>query len=685
MSSPSHPFLRFNIRSSILSLTRSPFLLIALALLAFGILIPWLGFYQDDWHHIYYFNQEGIEGLGRFLFFDSRPFAIAVYAPLFSVLGAHPIGWHLFGLLMRILIALTFLQIANLLWPQTRRENTIIAALFMLYPAFLLQPMAVMFALHWAMYLFYLLSVWLMLLALHSEKHFVPLTVASLLLGAFQLLMLEYFIGLELLRPVLIFLALRADSGRKRWLSTLKAWIPYLVVTALYVVFRLSFGALFDYDRNAPRLLAGLLTQPLQTLLYLFQSGLEDFAEILISAWYDAFNPTLFNLTRFSVPLTWGVVLLVAALLWAGLGHLREQNDKIPTGWRREMLIVGALAILFGVLPGWAIGKTVHSANPLWNDRFAMASLFGAAMVWVGIIHTFVHDPKRRNLLFSLMLALSLGAQLRSGLEYKQAWEKQTLFYWQLYWRAPKIEAGTAFISDSEFLGYMGNYPSAFAINALYPKQTPPEQVDFWLFTSGENMPRWKDFREGALLSGIKYASTFNGNSRNSLAILFEPENLQCLWILSPQDSAHQTLPAMTYEFLPASNLARIGTPGKAWQPSPAIFGSEPAHTWCYTFQKADLARQSGDWDEVIRLWEQALADGYGPKHAREYMPFIEAYARTTDWKSAEKLTLRAGTITEKARYPLCALWQQLRAETEISEQRENAFSEVNDRLDCQP
>jgi len=660
-------------------------LLVGIALAAFGTLIPWLGFYQDDWHHLYYFSQEGVDGLQRFLFFDSRPLAFLVYAPFFLILGVHPLGWHLFGLLLRILIALTFLQIANLLWPQTRRDNTIIAALFMLYPAFLLQPMAVMFALHWAMYLFYLLSVWLMLLALRSEKHFVPLTAASLLIGAFQLLMLEYFIGLELLRPVLIFLALRTASGRKRWLSTLKAWVPYLIVTALYVVFRLSFGALFDYDRNAPRILTGLLTQPLQTLLYLFQSGLEDFTEILLSAWYDTFNPTLFDLTRFSVPLIWGVILAVAALLWVGLSRLREENDQIPAGWRREILLVGAMAILFGVLPGWAIGKTVHTSNPLWNDRFTMASLFGAALVWVGIIHALVHDSKSRTLLFSLMLALSVGAHLRSGLAYKQAWEKQTLFYWQLYWRAPEIEAGTAFISDSEFLTSMGNYPSAFAINTLYPKQTPAGQVDFWLFTSGENLPRWNDFREGDSLNGVKYASNFEGNSRDSLAILFEPENLQCLWILSPQDSAHQTLPAMTYEFLPASNLTRIQSPPQAWQPSPAIFGAEPAHTWCYTFQKADLARQSSAWGEVIRLWEQSIVDGYGPKNTREYMPFIEAYARIADWKSAEKLTLRAVTITEKARHPLCALWQQLRTETEVSPEREEAFSAINDRLDCQP
>ncbi|HAE59287.1 MAG TPA: hypothetical protein DCG54_07210 [Anaerolineae bacterium] len=662
-----------------------PLLLVGIALAAFGTLIPWLGFYQDDWHHLYYFSQEGIDGLQRFLFFDSRPLAFLVYAPLFSILGVHPLGWHLFTLAMRILIALVFLQVANLLWPQTRHENIIIAALFLIYPAFMLQPMAVMFALHWAMYLFYILSIWLMLLALRTPRYFVPLTVAALLLQAFQLLMLEYFVGLELLRPVLLFLALRAESGHKRWISTLRAWIPYLVVTVVYIIFRLSFGALFEHDRNAPRVLLGLINQPVQTLLYLLQSGFEDFAEILVTAWYDTFNPTLFDFERISTPFIWGVVIALVALLWRGLGRLREENTQIPTGWRGEMILVGALAILFGVLPGWAIGKTVHTSNPLWNDRFAMASLFGAAMVWVAVIHAFVHDPRSRNLLFSLMIALSVGAHLRIGLSYKQAWEKQTQFYWQLYWRAPAIQPGTAFIADSEFLTYMGNYPTAFALNTLYPKQTTFGQVDFWLLTSGENVPRWDDFRTGASLTGVKYASTFEASSRDSLAILFEPESMQCLWILRPQDTAHQTLPAMTYEFLPASNLNQINTFPDAWKPAQAIFGTEPAHTWCYTYQKADLARQTGDWPEIIRLWEQALERGYGPKNTFEYMPFIEAYARSDDWKTAETMTIRANKITEKARHPLCALWQQLNAETSSTIAREESSAKIQDKLDCQP
>ena len=62
---------------------------------AFGLLIPWLGFYQDDWHHIYYFSQGEVEGLKQFLFTDSRPFAFLVYAPFFKILGVNPAGWHI--------------------------------------------------------------------------------------------------------------------------------------------------------------------------------------------------------------------------------------------------------------------------------------------------------------------------------------------------------------------------------------------------------------------------------------------------------------------------------------------------------------------------------------------------------------------------------------------------------------
>ena len=86
-----------------------PWALLGISLLAFGVLIPWLGFYQDDWHHVFYYSQGGAEGLKNYLFTDSRPFSYLIYVPLFKLLGLNPIGWQIYALVTRFLIVFTFL------------------------------------------------------------------------------------------------------------------------------------------------------------------------------------------------------------------------------------------------------------------------------------------------------------------------------------------------------------------------------------------------------------------------------------------------------------------------------------------------------------------------------------------------------------------------------------------------
>jgi len=58
----------------------------------------------------------------------------------------------------------------------------------------------------------------------------------------------------------------------------------------------------------------------------------------------------------------------------------------------------------------------------------------------------------------------------------------------------------------------------------------------------------------------------------------------------------------------------------------PAIpFGVEPAHNWCFYYQKAALARQMGDWDEVTRLGDEARSLGLSAGDPIEWMPFLQA------------------------------------------------------------
>ncbi len=657
-----------------------PWFLLLTSILSFGLLIPSLGFYQDDWHHIFYFSQGGADGLKRFLFTDSRPFAHLIYVPLFKLLGTSPIAWQVMALFSRFFIVLSFWEVLNQIWKESYKRNAIVASVFLIYPVFLLQPMSVMFALHWTMYLIYMLSLLLMLKAAQNSRYFIILMGIALLLELFHLVIMEYFVGIEFLRPLFLFMLLRKMSLKDRLIRTLKLSLPFLLITLLYVIFRSSFSTIFSYDRNVPVVLFRLLKEPLPTIGFLIQVLFQDFSEILITSWYGTIEPSIFSFTRRANLLIWLGVLLFSSFFWAYFSAFRSHNEnkKEIENWAKSLMVLGLFGVLFGVAPGWAVGKTVHESNPLWNDRFAMASMFGAAMFWVGLIFFLLKKNSHILLILSLMVSLSIGANLRAGLNYKQSWEKQRKFYWQLYWRAPAIEKGTAIIADSEFVSYMGVYPTSFAINTLYQNTTDATEVNYWLYVAREHLPKWETYRAGTELDFHKYDSGFQGYSLNNLPILFEPENLQCLWILKPDDQANRSLPTITYEYLSVSNIDRIQATSVS-PPLETIFGKEPAHNRCYFYEKAELARQFGDWEQVVALWNEAEQLDLLPYNGVEYVPFIEAFAYTSDWNKAKNLTLRANLITERMAPYLCDVWQKLNKEDVPSD----ILNEVKKRLHC--
>ncbi len=58
----------------------APAAFLALCLLSFGLLIPRLGFYMDDWPYVFYANLKGIDSLREMLVYDSRPNAVCAAA-----------------------------------------------------------------------------------------------------------------------------------------------------------------------------------------------------------------------------------------------------------------------------------------------------------------------------------------------------------------------------------------------------------------------------------------------------------------------------------------------------------------------------------------------------------------------------------------------------------------------------
>jgi hypothetical protein len=170
----------------------------------------------------------------------------------------------------------------------------------------------------------------------------------------------------------------------------------------------------------------------------------------------------------------------------------------------------------------------------------------------------------------------------------------------------------------------------------------------------------------------------FSGKSNESLIVSFEPEQGQCLYVIRPQDSMVRLLPSMMKEASHLSALERISI-----QPSSGLFlqeiNSRYPDDWCTYYQQADLARQTGDWEQVAKLWSEAHAKDFAPGVPFEYLPFVEAFVRLGDWDHAVSLTLEVKDLSPAARLTLCDFWNSLPATPE----RDSAFKQIQAGLAC--
>ena len=664
-----------------------PVLIFGIALFAFSIKTLDQGFFHDDWHHVYYAKYFGAQGLKQFLFYDSRPLAYFVYAPLFSLLGFKALNWHILVLVLRFLTVWIFFICLNLLWENHKKENGLVAALFLIYPVFQVQPNAVAYALHWVTYLVFMLSILFMILAVRPSNRSPIFLLLSLLFEVFHLLMIEYFAGIELARPLLLWFAFRDAPARERQRKVFRFWIPYFIILILYAFFRASFSQLLGYDRNSPAILFGLFSDTFHSIIFLLQSSIRDLVDVLVAAWNPAYDPATIDFSIFTNIWVWGFAVITTIISWLYFSLVRGRDpvEDQQLSWARTIFVLGLIFTTLGLLPTWISGRSFFQLFDLFDDRLALPSMFGASMVWVGGIFYLVRKPAYGYLIISILLGLAVGLQLRTNVDYARGWQKQAQFYWQLFWRAPYIEPGTAFISEGEIFPFMGVHPTSYAINLLYPTKGKMRQFNYAFFASGEHIGGWEEVRHGSALTDERFGSSFTGSSKDSLTIYYEPEKNQCLWILRPQDSYIRNMPALTYESLPVSNVAHIQkTPLSNGYPSKDVFGMEPAHTWCFYYQKADLARQYGDWQQVKDLWMEAKQKGFLPGNGVEYIVFIEGYANTKDWSTAAELTIASSKYGNNIRPALCDVWKDLELTLPASPEKQAAYQKVSEKLSCE-
>jgi hypothetical protein len=383
--------------------------------------------------------------------------------------------------------------------------------------------------------------------------------------------------------------------------------------------------------------------------------------------------------------------MLAAAALAVFLWKMRQREqwavDAVGTRWTRQAMLLGLAALLLGMLPVWFTDRQIIVGT--YSNRFGLPGMFGASLLVVALITEIIHRPIQRLVLMCLLVGMAVGFHLRVANDYRWSWERQTRFYWQLSWRAPYLQPGTAIFSEGEIFRYVGLYSHAAAINLMYPHSGQPEQLDFWFYSLGRDfLYAVNEFKEGLPLAREFRHYRFDGHTTDGIFIYYNPEN-DCLKVLLPEDANVPEIPQITRDFLSTARTDRIQAgPVQPGYPPEEIFGPEPEHSWCYLFQKADLARQLGDWQQVAALGEEAREAGYDPKILAsnttvEWMPFIEGYARLERWDEAEELSLLAYEQEQGIDARLCDLWSAIEASTSASEARAKVMQSVRSSARC--
>ncbi len=672
--------------TSFLKKYSQPLIIFLVCVLAFGLQVFWMGYYIDDWVILNDYSAKGFEGLRLYAYLDSRPLVFWIWWIGFQVNRFTPALWQIWAALWRFLSVGALWMTLREIWPQHRRQVLLASLLFAVYPIFMQQPTALTYSFHWICFTLFFVSLYFTVLSIKRPEKYGRYTLLAVLLGSVQLFSQEFFVGLELFRPFVIWY-LQNGAGqpvKTRVRRVVQAWLPYVLVMCLYGVWRFALMPATGADRNAPQLLEGLKSNPLGAIVTLVQYAMQDILNGVLGAWYKTIQPDQFRLTPISSRVTLALIGLTFVILVVVLlrifKNIEEAGAPESSAWYRSAIPLGFVAMVTGFAPGWAIGRQYSDTSGLFNDRFGLAAMVGAALIVTAIVDWIVQNRKQQVVIYSLLIALAVGAQFRKETDYRHSWEQQVRFAWQLSWRAPQLKAPTAIFAEGTQFPFMGGFPNKAYINQIYAFNQDSPQTQFWFFDIFKTDPT--PFLTGqAPIAESRNIMTYSGAINYNLVVQYNSDQDQCLWVLSADDVHNPYITQQIKNIIPLGNLDRI-VEGKPAIPT-ELFGQEPAPYWCYYYEKGALAAQFSQWDKAVRLWKEAQQKGFKPSVGIEYLPFIQAAAFTGDWQLADDITHKANYPASQMNDSLCATWKKISQNAVGSKEKDAAMESINGLLAC--
>ena len=631
--------------------------LLILSGLSYGLLANKMGFFLDDWYIVSTYRVFGVSGFIEY-FRGDRPLLSYVYLIFMPLLRDSPLAWQIFAIFSKWLSAILFWILLEMLLPNKKLFNYATAMLFGIYPGFKFHYFVIMYSQTYFLMALYFTSYILMLLSFKPGRQRWVFTTLALVCQFIGIAPMEYFYGLELIRPILIFLVLPQLGLKfgKRALTALKFWLPYALVFLSFTAFRVLSSSQYAYQIN---LLNSLPSTPFRNLLTLGSTLLKGLWDSCVKVW-ASFAPILEATTDFrGVYLRIGLMLLAFSLALLLFFFLRHKQANSEPRTSTELLVLGIICILAAMVPFVVAGFEVNLDFP--TNRFMLPLSIGACIFIVALIDQLFRTQTQKMIVLALLVGFSVGTNYLVARDYKEAWENQQNFFAQMTWRMPQIAPKTTLTTSVlPFDKYFSGASLSAPLNLIYAPENQSNPIPYQLVqAASDERPLLPDLiPDQTIQSGFR-AFTFEGNTSD--VIVFNMPAQGCLQIVNPKldpeafsDNKHA---ALWKELIPLSNLSRIQVAAPQVELPDQYFSPQETETWCYYYEKAELANQIGDWKTTTSLFLAAESAGLRPLNAYEYAPFILAFNELGLFETALNITSANEIDSRMTRATFCSLW----------------------------
>ena len=616
--------------------------------LAYLLLANRFGFYSDDWYVIYGLTSQGVAKLKDIYIID-RPARAYSIGALYSLFGNHAPLYSYSGFILRSCSAAAFFWIIRMIWPARQVGAYLASALFLLYPGFLEQPNAFEFQTHILSFTIAVFSIGFSVKAClaGSRRIKVLFMVASAVTAPAYMALMEYYFGLEGVRFILIFYLCRQQEGSlanrfgRQLIHTVRQGWLSLLAAGSYLTWRVF---IFDNQRSNTDLgsmVGDVAAAPLFKGLWMLNFMLQDFLNVTFFAWavpvYDLVFPLRLKDFWRAVGVGGAAALIFFVIIYFGFqkwvkGQGNDHQDE--KAWGRDLIMIGLFSVLCTSLPIVLGGRHVSFAS---YSRFSLPGSIGGVLFITGLFFMF-YKNLARLLAISVLVGLAVTVHHANSIQFANTWDSMRTFWWQMVWRAPQIQPDTVLYTQYANAGLYEDYIAWGPANLIYSQESSaPNTFPLRLSATVINHDAVKKIRLGGKETRERRGMVTVMNFDNPL-VLTMPSQLSCLHAANGRQPEYSEYDSeQQYLLAPYSRIDRIVSEGDQILPPPEIFGEEPAHGWCYYYQKADLARQKNDWQEVLRLEKEAKSLRLNPDDSIEWLPFMQAQALVGDLDSARQ------------------------------------------------